>query len=132
MAYLFVILKTTNETHPDYSNLKQASKIFAETLEFINEYKRRKDLVTKYLSTIEQNESISELMKKINIKSIKKKSNRISLQISNALGLFCPQVIDEKFNQEEATFRIIEKTIRIVYNDIDVYLNSLRVDLLYI
>ena len=101
MAYLFVILKTTNETHPDYSNLKQASKIFAETLEFINEYKRRKDLVTKYLSTIEQNESISELMKKINIKSIKKKSNRISLQISNALGLFCPQVIDEKFNQQK-------------------------------
>ncbi len=119
--------QNTDENHVDYSNLKQASKLFTETLEFINEYKRRKDLVTKYLSTIEQNESISELMKKINIKSIKKKSNRISLQISNALGLFCPQIVDEKFNQEEAVFRMIEKTVRIVYYDIDVYLNSLRV-----
>lgn len=112
--------------------MKVASKEFTETLEFINEYKRRKDLVTKYLSTIEQNESISELMKKINIKSLKKKSNRISLQISNALGLFSRQVVDEKFNQEETLFRLIDKLVRIVYNDVNLYLNSLRVSLIEI
>ena len=70
-----------------------AYNTFTETLEFINENKRRKDLVTKYLNTNDnQSDTISEIIKRINIKSLKKKSNRISLQMSQALGLFGPHV----------------------------------------
>jgi hypothetical protein len=65
-----------------------ASKNFTEMLEFINEYKRRKDLINKYLATNEQTENtITEKMKKLNMHSIRKKSNRFRMGLSNMLGL---------------------------------------------
>ena len=57
-------------------------------LEYINEYKRRKDLINKYLANNEQTESsIAEKMKKLNMHSIRKKSNRFRMGLSNMLGL---------------------------------------------
>ena len=53
-------------------------------LEFINEYKRRKDLVSKYLTSDPSDATWSEKMKKLNMRTLKKKSNRITYQISNA------------------------------------------------
>ncbi len=106
-------------------DLREASRLFTELLEFINEYKRSKDLVSKYLNPT--GDSIAELMKKININSLKKKSTRISLQISNALGLFVPQVIDLQFQGAELTFRQTEKMVRNAYADFNSYLTGLRV-----
>lgn len=86
--FLTQLLKVTDKTDAEYNGLNEALQTYTEMLEFINEVKRRKDIVDKYLSRYNNNEvSIMDLMKKINMKSLKKKSNRLSIQLSNKLGL---------------------------------------------
>ena len=86
-------MQSTEETHPDYANLRVVYERFNEMLCFINEYKRRKDLVSKYLHPLLNDHSdLLADIRKINIKSLKKKSTRFSYQISKDLGLYRPQV----------------------------------------
>ena len=66
-------------------------------LAFINDYKRRKDIVNKYLdrysSQPDPNDTIiGDLMKKINLKGIMKKTARVSFQFNTILGLLECQV----------------------------------------
>lgn len=86
--------KVTDKTDAEYNRLNETLTTYTEMLEFINEFKRRKDLVDKYLKGNES--SIMDLMKKINMKSIRKKSNRISIQLSNKLGLSNQHVNNNK------------------------------------
>lgn len=77
--------------------LKETLTAYTVLLEFINEFKRRRDLVDKYLnntstSRFSSDMSFIDMMKKINMKSIRKKSNRFSMQLSNMLGLSSHQV----------------------------------------
>jgi hypothetical protein len=65
--------------------LKEAARLYADMLDYINEYKRRHELVAKYLRADQAD--ATEMMKKLTMKTIVKKSNRITLQLSNALGL---------------------------------------------
>ena len=65
--------------------MKEAARLYAGMLDYINEYKRRQELVAKYLKTDQADPT--ELMKKLTMKTIVKKSNRITLQLSNAFGL---------------------------------------------
>jgi hypothetical protein len=65
-------------------------------------------------------------MKRINIKGIKKKSTRFSLQISTLLGLFNPQVSDENYKRIEANYRFVEKTIRNFLVDVELYVFNLK------
>ena len=65
-------------------------------LDYINEYKRRKDLINKYFAKNEDT-TIADIIRKINLKTIKKKTTRFSVQFSNALGFYNQQVRN-KFN----------------------------------
>lgn len=96
-------------------------------LEFINEYKRRKDLVAKYLTSDQAEISWSEWMKKINMRTLKKKSGRISHKFSTALGLFNPLIVDRNFDKEEANFRFSEKIVKSFHEDINSFLSHLEV-----
>lgn len=98
-------------------------------LEFINEYKRRRDLVKKYITppTDLADLSISDIFKKIKLKTLAKKTTRLSVQLSTALGLFNQQVFDSDFEREEINFKSAEKCIRKFSNDLDEYLQSLEV-----
>jgi hypothetical protein len=88
-----VLIKNAEKSDPDYDDLVGASKSLTEMLEFINEYKRRKDLINKYLANNEQAESsIADKMKKLNMHTIRKKSNRFRMGLSNMLGLMSTHV----------------------------------------
>ena len=121
--FLTRIIENTDESHDDFSGLKTALSVIKNMLEYINEYKRKTDLLQKYL---EQNDvPISEKMKKLNMKSITKKSNRITQQISNALGLYAYQE-DESFKREESYFRYMERSVKNFIIEVHLFLNSLR------
>ncbi len=126
--FLKRILENTSKSHIDYNNLENALGEFTQILEFINEYKRRKDLISKYLTSGSNGEqtSITDMMKKINLKTLKKKTTRMSVQFSNILGIHSQQIIDEAFYQEEARFRLAEKSMLTFYNNLKEYLNDLK------
>ena len=91
--HIFYSIKTSDDSEADYLSLKSALKISTEMLEFINEYKRRKDLINKYLSLSEQNDqSITEKVKKLNMHTLIKKSNRLRMGLSSMLGLMTKRV----------------------------------------
>ena len=108
-------------------NLKDLAKSLTNMLEFINEYKRRKDLVSKYLTNDHAELSWSEWMKKINMRTLKKKSNRLTHQINSFFGICNPLIVDTEFDKEEAKFRLTEKAIKSFQEDVEYYLRNLRV-----
>ena len=63
--------------------------------------------------------------------SVRKFTERRSIQITSLLGLFIPQVSDEDFKREEAKFRLVEKCLRQFYADINIYLMNIKVTLRY-
>ena len=92
--------------------------VFTKVLEYINEYKRRRDLVNKYKQSTQidyADLTIGDIFKKITLKSIAKKTSRLSIQLTSKLGLFDQQVFDENFKRQEANFRFIE-TITLRFN----------------
>ena len=70
--------------------------------------------------------SLTDMMKKINLKTLKKKTTRMSVQFSNILGIHSQQIIDESFYQEEASFRLAEKSMLTFYNNLKEFLNILK------
>lgn len=121
------IYDNTEQEHCDYTDLKEALEVFTKMLNFINEYKRRKDLVSKYLSASNEELTITDMIKKINFKTIKKKTTRISVQFSNLLGIYNQQIVDESFYRIETNFRIVEKLLRTFFSNLNEYLACIKV-----
>ena len=84
------LLKSTDEDYCDKSELREAVTLMSDIAAFINETKRRKDIVEKYKA--EENNSLSRRISKLNMHSIGKKSSRMSQKLLTTLGkyfLFC-------------------------------------------
>ena len=99
-------------------------------LEFINEYKRRKDIVSKYLTNDPTEVSWGEWMKKINMRTLRKKKGRFTHQFSSALGLFNRLIVDQDFEKEKAKFKLSEIVCKSFLDDINDFLNNLNVCLI--
>lgn len=78
------LIKSTDESHCDYETLIEASKTYSELLVYINEYKRRQEVISKYFHK-DDKRPVS-----IAIPTIKKKSDRIRVKLSTILGLHDP------------------------------------------
>lgn len=61
------------------------------------------------------------------MKSIRKKSTRFSVQLSNMLGLSSHQVADENFFRVETEYRSMEKSVKAFANDLNSFLIALKV-----
>lgn len=72
---------------------------------YINEYKRRKDLVLKYL---DNDNTLIRKMAKLNMHSVAKMSTRLSTKLSASFGL-TNVAVDPTFEELERQFRSIEK-----------------------
>ncbi|CAG2054946.1 unnamed protein product, partial [Timema podura] len=79
--YLF---QCTEDNHKDKQDLLKAVITMMEVASYINEYKRRNDIVTKYLDI---DDTISSRMSKISLHSVAKKSTRIGVMLSSSLGI---------------------------------------------
>ena len=87
-------------------------------------------MVSKYLSTSSDELTITDMIKKINFKAIKKKTTRISVQFSSLLGIYNQQIVDESFYRIETNFRIIEKLLRTFFSNLNEYLLCIKVEIL--
>ena len=79
------LLKVTEDGQQEKLQLKQAVDIMSDIAAFINETKRKKDIVEKYRT--EEDKSISSKISKFNMHSIGKKSSRISRKLLTSLGM---------------------------------------------
>ena len=79
------LLKCTEPDHCDKTSLKEAVTIMSDIAAFINESKRRKDIVEKYKAG--GGSSLTGKISKINMHSLGKKSSRISQKFLTSLGM---------------------------------------------
>ncbi|XP_072162827.1 uncharacterized protein [Diadema setosum] len=117
------LYKYTEEDHQDKATLKLALATMTDVATDINEFKRRKDLVLKYRHRGQ--EAISDKLGKLNLHSIRKKSQRINQRFTQMTGL-STQTIDEDFEKAERRFHNLEKTIKIFVKDVHAYLEQLK------
>jgi hypothetical protein len=81
------LLQNTEAYHEDYEDLIQSLACMQEVATYINEIKRRRELIIKYGRRDKDQSSISDKMSKLTIHSMIKKSNRIGMKISNVFRL---------------------------------------------
>ena len=79
------LLKCTENDHQDRNDLKEAVIIMSDVAAFINETKRKKDIVEKYKA--EEETTLSRKISKLNMHSIGKKSSRMSQKLLTSLGM---------------------------------------------
>lgn len=87
---------------------------------------RSSHLVSKYQRR-DKDEALTNKLYKLNMHTMRKKSARISMRLSNAFGL-AAHTIDERFNFEEQRFRAIEKFLRLFVRNAYICMEALKVD----
>ncbi|KAK0082994.1 hypothetical protein PV325_009538 [Microctonus aethiopoides] len=104
---LYELTKCTEDNHPDKVGIEEAWKVMTAVASYINEYKRRKDIVSKYLDS---ENTMRRKMSKLNMHSVAKKSSRLSAKLSATLGITnIPP--DPQFDELERQFKSLEKCI---------------------
>lgn len=88
---------------------------------YINEYKRRKDIVTKYF---EGENTLMGKMSKLNMHSVAKKSTRLSAKLSASLGL-TNIALDADFDDCEKQFKSLERSAWQLASDVEQCVNYL-------
>ncbi|OXU22019.1 hypothetical protein TSAR_006757 [Trichomalopsis sarcophagae] len=109
------LLKCTEDGHPDKPKIEEASKVMADVASYINEYKRKKDLASKYLHS---NNTLIGKMANLNMHSVAKKSSRLSAKLSATLGL-TNLPIDPKFEELVKDFLSLEKSTKQFLKDVE-------------
>ncbi|XP_043256259.1 dynamin-binding protein-like isoform X1 [Colletes gigas] len=112
---LYELVKCTEDNHPDKPVVEEAWKTMTAVASHINEYKRRKDLVTKYLGN---DNTLMSKMSKLNMHSVAKMSTRLSTRLSASLGL-TNVAVDSEFEELEKQFRSIEKCTLQLAKDVE-------------
>ncbi|CAF0837962.1 unnamed protein product [Brachionus calyciflorus] len=120
------LIKNTESCHEDYQDLLEALKSMQNVATYINEIKRRHELIVKYGRRIKENSTITNKMSKLTMHSMIKKSNRISVKLSNALKINAVTTVDEKFDEWEIKFHSMEKIIKNFIKDVVGLLSSLK------
>ncbi|XP_072533273.1 rho guanine nucleotide exchange factor 38 isoform X2 [Salminus brasiliensis] len=108
--------QATPTDHPDHRPLQEALTAAKIINININEFKRRKDIVLKYKRS-DYEGTLKGKLNKLNIHSIRKKSDRITGYFKILTGVE-PQVRDELFDKEEKIFRNLEKAVRLLVKNI--------------
>ncbi|CAL7945881.1 unnamed protein product [Xylocopa violacea] len=120
---LYELVKCTEDNHPDKRTVEEAWKTMTAVASHINEYKRRKDLVSKYL---DNNNTLIRKIAKLNMHSVAKMSTRLSTRLSASLGS-TNVAIDPEFEELEKRFRSVGKCTLQLAKDVEqclTYLND--------
>lgn len=94
---------------------EEAWQAMTNVASYINEYKRRRDIVSKYL---ENNNTLISKMSKLSMHSVAKMSTRLSTKLSASLGL-TNVANDVEFEELEKQFHSIEKCIWQLSKDVE-------------
>ncbi|KHN84364.1 Dynamin-binding protein [Toxocara canis] len=83
--FIAELIKNTPISHIDHPKLVEALKQMSVVASKMNESKRRKELAQKYKAA--EQESFSKRLSKLNIHTVKKKSNRFKYRLTSQIGL---------------------------------------------
>lgn len=117
------LIKFTGDSHKDKPGLLEAVRTVMDVATYINECKRRKDIVSKYL--LDGNATISSKMSRISLHSVAKKSTRLGMLVTSTLG-FGAVTKDPAFGECEASFHALEKLIRVFLKNLESFVQHLR------
>ncbi|XP_034172293.2 rho guanine nucleotide exchange factor 38 [Osmia lignaria lignaria] len=118
---LYELVKCTDDNHPDKRAVEEAWKTMTAVASHINEYKRRKDLVSKYLGN---DNTLIRKMAKLNMHSVAKMSTRLGTRLSASLGL-TNVAVNSEFEELEKQFRSVGKCTLQLAKDVDLCLTYL-------
>ncbi|CAN8004345.1 unnamed protein product [Ixodes hexagonus] len=116
--------KSTEDDHPDKATLAQAMAKMSDVATSINEFKRRKDLVSKYRKDPSES-TLSRRLAKLNLHSVLKKSSRFGVRLSSTFGLTAVEK-DEQFERTERDFRLLEKALKLFLKNLSVFCDQMK------
>eukprot|EP00062_Callorhinchus_milii_P020286 gi/632975770/ref/XP_007904414.1/ PREDICTED: rho guanine nucleotide exchange factor 37 [Callorhinchus milii] len=117
------LLESTPTSDEGYMALEKATRAMEEINHNINEYKRRKEVASKYgkMETL----SIRDKLNRINKHSIAKKASRLSRVIKHETGIL-PKVEDKDYNDLVETFNMLEKCVAALKESTANYITNLE------
>lgn len=118
------LVKNTESDHADREMLTKATLLMNDVASYINESKRKKDIVLKYRDSA-SNEKLSNWIGKLNMHAISKKSNRISMLLKTTMGL-APATRDSAFEEVESRFNELVQLIQTTLRDITIVSEQLK------
>ncbi|XP_006906447.1 rho guanine nucleotide exchange factor 37 [Pteropus alecto] len=124
--YPLLLQKILENTLPDasaYPVLQRAASALQDVNTNINEYKRRKEVASKY-TKVEQL-SLRERLARINTHTLSKKTNRLSHLLKQEAGLV-PRTEDKEFDNLEERFHWVSLCVTELKNNMAVYLDNME------
>ena len=115
------IFKLTPGTHSDKSNLGEAVSKLQQIVENINQTKRTKEVLDKYIKSEPNN--FKSVFSKLNIHSFKKKSNRLSQTVTRRIT--SKHLEDLDFETYRSNFKNIEKCVQSLHGSVLSYNHTL-------
>ncbi|KAG6941057.1 Rho guanine nucleotide exchange factor 37 [Chelydra serpentina] len=121
------ILENTSAKDNAYCALQSAASAMLEINANINEYKRRKEVATKYSKA--EHLTLRERLGRLNKHSIAKKTTRLSRLFMHEAGIV-PKTEDKEFDHLEEKFQFLASGVTELKENVTSYLNNLQVFLL--
>ncbi|XP_037364861.1 rho guanine nucleotide exchange factor 37 [Talpa occidentalis] len=124
--YPLLLQKILENTLPDasaYPVLQRATSALQDVNANINEYKRRKEVASKY-NKVEQL-TLRERLARINTHTLSKKTTRLSQLLKQEAGLV-PRTEDKEFDDLEERFHWVSLCVTELKNNVAVYLDNLE------
>lgn len=124
--YPLLLQKILENTLPDASAfpvLQRAASALQDVITNINEYKRRKEVASKY-TRVEQL-TLRERLARINTHTLSKKTTRLSQLLKQEAGLV-PRTEDKEFDDLEERFQWVSLCVTELKNNVAAYLDNLE------
>ncbi|XP_058136879.1 rho guanine nucleotide exchange factor 37 isoform X2 [Dasypus novemcinctus] len=129
--YPLLLQKILENTLPDasaYSVLQRATSALQDVNANINEYKRRKEVASKY-TKVEQL-SLRERLARLNTHTLSKKTTRLGQLLKQEAGLV-PRTEDKEFDDLEERFHWVSLCATELKNNVAAYLDHLEASLCF-
>lgn len=125
--YPLLLQKILENTLPDasaYPVLQRAASALQDVVTHINEYKRRKEVASRY-TKVEQL-SLRERLARINTHTLSKKTTRLSQLLKQEAGLV-PKLEDKEFDDLEEKFHCVSLCVTELKSNVAAHLDALEV-----
>ncbi|XP_057381641.1 dynamin-binding protein-like [Daphnia carinata] len=119
------LIKYTENDHRDKSNLVLAMGLMSAVATFINESKRKKEIVLKYRDSGHE-EKLSTKISRLSMHSVAKKSSRIGMLLKTSLGI-APTTKDTAFEEVEVRFGELFRVVQTALRDITAVCDQLKI-----
>ncbi|KAM9729947.1 rho guanine nucleotide exchange factor 37 isoform 3-T3 [Dama dama] len=124
--YPLLLQKILENTLPDtsaYAALQRATSALQDVVTNINEYKRRKEVASKYTKV--EPLSLRERLARINTHTLSKKTTRLSQLLKQEAGLV-PRTEDKEFDDLEERFHWVSLCVTELKSNMAAYLDNLE------